>query len=76
MWLEAVDLLLQRLKHHVNLKDIKAISGAGMQHGTVFWSQQSEHLLQNVGKDGLVGLKDAFAHPFSPNWQVSLSLVY
>ena len=46
MWLEAIDLVLQRLKEQgADFSKIKGISGAGMQHGTVFWSKDAETLL-------------------------------
>ncbi|PVI00714.1 xylulose kinase [Periconia macrospinosa] len=80
LWLEAIDLVLQRLKEQgADLSKVQGISGAGMQHGTVFWSQDAEKLL--VGLDegktlaeqlegGAKGeRKGAFSHPFSPNWQ-------
>ena len=80
MWLEAIDLVLQRLKEQgADFSKIKGISGAGMQHGTVFWSEDAETLLGGLdgGKTLLEQLeggakgerKGAFSHPFSPNWQ-------
>lgn len=76
MWLEAVDLVLQRLKDEgVDFSKIRGLSGAGMQHGTVFWSKEAESLLANLdSKKTLLeqleeGQKSAFAHPHSPNWQ-------
>lgn len=76
MWLEAVDLVLQRLKDEgVDFGKIKGLSGAGMQHGTVFWSKDAESMLSNLdsSKTLLEQLenkqKSAFAHPHSPNWQ-------
>ncbi|KAF2797050.1 D-xylulose kinase-like protein [Melanomma pulvis-pyrius CBS 109.77] len=80
MWLEAIDLVLHRLKEQgADFSKIRGISGAGMQHGTVFWSQDAETLLGGLdgGKTLLEQLdggakgekKGAFSHPFSPNWQ-------
>lgn len=80
LFLEAIDLVLQRLKKQgADFSKVQGISGAGMQHGTVFWSQDAEHLLANLdaGKTLLEQLeggakgerKGAFSHPFSPNWQ-------
>ncbi|OCK81711.1 xylulose kinase [Lepidopterella palustris CBS 459.81] len=80
MWLEAVDLVLQRLKDAgMDFSKVKGISGAGMQHGTVFWSRDAETLLGGLdaGKTLLEQLeggsegerRGAFSHPFSPNWQ-------
>jgi xylulokinase len=72
LFLEAIDLVLQRLKEQgADFSKVQGISGAGMQHGTVFWSKESEHLLANLdsGKALVEQLEKAFSHPFSPNWQ-------
>ncbi|KAF1841319.1 D-xylulose kinase-like protein [Cucurbitaria berberidis CBS 394.84] len=80
LFLEAIDLVLQRLKDQgADFSKVQGISGAGMQHGTVFWSKDAETLLGNLdgGKTLLEQLeggakgekKGAFSHPFSPNWQ-------
>jgi xylulokinase len=72
LWLEAVDLVLQRLQQQeVDFGRIKGISGAGMQHGIVCWSSNATELLEALKPDETLAsqLPDAFAHPFSPNWQ-------
>ncbi|KAJ4373785.1 hypothetical protein N0V83_002524 [Neocucurbitaria cava] len=80
LFLEAIDLVLQRLKDlGADFSKVQGISGAGMQHGTVFWSEDAETLLGNLdaGKTLVEQLeggakgerKGAFSHPFSPNWQ-------
>jgi xylulokinase len=80
MWLEALDLALQRLKEKgLEFGKVRGVSGAGMQHGTVFWSHDAEALLTGLdaGKTLVEQLeagakgerRGAFAHPFSPNWQ-------
>jgi xylulokinase len=80
MWLEALDLVLQRLRESgLDFTKIRGISGAGMQHGTVFWSHDAENLLRELdaGKSLVEQLEPeskgertgAFSHPFSPNWQ-------
>lgn len=80
LWLEAIELVLQRLKDQgADFSKVQGISGAGMQHGTVFWSHDAETLLASLdaGKTLLEQLeggakgerKGAFSHPFSPNWQ-------
>ena len=49
MFLDAVNLVLDRLRDDgLDFSRVKAISGAGMQHGTVFWSAQAEGLLANL----------------------------
>jgi xylulokinase len=72
MWLEAVDIVLARLHDDkCPFERIKGISGAGQQHGSVFWSPKGEDLLGSLRKEeSLVGqLENGFAHPWSPNWQ-------
>ncbi|KAF8864121.1 actin-like ATPase domain-containing protein [Acephala macrosclerotiorum] len=73
MWLEAVDIVLQRLKEKgAPFQRIKGISGAGQQHGSVYWSKMGEELLGSLNpEETLVSQleKKGFAHPFSPNWQ-------
>lgn len=80
MWLEAIDIVLNRLwEDGLDFSRVRGISGAGMQHGTVFWSRDAENILANLdpGKTLLEQLesgskgerKGAFSHPFSPNWQ-------
>lgn len=72
MWLEAVDLVLQRLKEKkCPFPRIKGISGAGQQHGSVYWSQTGEQLLGSLKPEEpiIAQLEKAFSHPFSPNWQ-------
>lgn len=73
MWLEAVDIVLQRLKDKgTPFQKIKGISGAGQQHGSVYWNNTGEEMLGKLKpEETLVDqlAKAAFAHPFSPNWQ-------
>jgi hypothetical protein len=73
MWIEALDLVLARLEENgTPFARIKGISGAGQQHGSVFWSGKGEELLANLNpKQSLVEQlsPNGFSHPFSPNWQ-------
>lgn len=80
MWLEAIDLVLSRLKDSgLDFSKVRGVSGAGMQHGTVFWSADADSQMAALdgGKSLVEQLKPgtvdkatgAFAHPFSPNWQ-------
>ncbi|KAK4039919.1 hypothetical protein C8A01DRAFT_16155 [Parachaetomium inaequale] len=72
MWLESLDLVLQRLQDkNTPLNRIRGISGSCQQHGSVYWSRQAEALLGALKSDKpLVDqLKDAFSHPYAPNWQ-------
>ena len=80
MWLDAINLVLDRLSQAgLDFGQVKGLSGAGMQHGTVFWSKDADNLLFNLdpGKSLAEQLepgskgerRGAFAHPMSPNWQ-------
>ncbi|PFH61021.1 hypothetical protein XA68_18386 [Ophiocordyceps unilateralis] len=71
MWLEALDLVLARLGDAAVLRRVRAVSGAGQQHGSVFWNAEAEKLLGALdSRRHLVDqLPAALAHPWSPNWQ-------
>lgn len=78
MWMEALELVLARLRDAgCDLSRVAGISGAGMQHGTVFWSREAEALLAHLDParslvEQLSTWPDrgaALAHPHSPNWQ-------
>jgi xylulokinase len=72
MWLQALDVVLGRLKEKgLDFSRVRGISGAGQQHGSVYWNVDSEAILSSL--DGSKTLQQqldgAFAHPYSPNWQ-------
>lgn len=71
MWLEALDLVLARLKEKISLGDIKGISGSCQQHGSVYWASGAEAKLAALSADSALvdQLKDSFSHPYAPNWQ-------
>ena len=74
LWLQALDGVLEGLKSQgLDFSRVKGISGAGQQHGSVYWGREAERMLQ--GLDAGRGLEEqlsgAFSHPFSPNWQDS-----
>ena len=72
LWLQAVDQVLERLKQKgLDFRRIKGISGAGQQHGSVYWSQKAETILSALKPEcTLEGqLSEAFSWPYSPNWQ-------
>ncbi|KAI9724852.1 MAG: hypothetical protein M1812_000128 [Candelaria pacifica] len=73
MWLEALDLVLRRLQERgIDFGRVKGISGAGMQHGSVYWSTEAESLLAKLDQSqSLVEqlAPKAFSHANSPNWQ-------
>ncbi|KAF2155865.1 putative D-Xylulose kinase [Myriangium duriaei CBS 260.36] len=81
MWLDAIELVLSRLRDQgCQFQRIKGLSGAGMQHGTVFWSLAADKLLASLDPDKTLQAQlepstkvsereGAFSHPDSPNWQ-------
>lgn len=72
MWLEAVDLVMQRLKEkNCPFERIRGISGAGQQHGSVYWSGNGEKILGSLNSEGALvdQLEKAFSWKYSPNWQ-------
>ncbi|KAJ5794527.1 Carbohydrate kinase FGGY N-terminal [Penicillium paradoxum] len=74
LWLQALDGVLESLrKQGLDFRRVKGISGAGQQHGSVYWGQNAESLLRNLdsSKSLETQLEGAFSHPYSPNWQDS-----
>lgn len=74
MWVEALDLVLQRLKKsNLDFGKIAAISGSGQQHGSVFWKKGSKEILSSldVEKPLLDQLGNAFSIKESPIWMDS-----
>ncbi|GAD99699.1 D-xylulose kinase [Paecilomyces variotii No. 5] len=72
LWLQALDGVLNKLKEQgLDFSRVKGISGAGQQHGSVYWSNDAEKLLKSLQKEKTLEeqLEGAFSHPYSPNWQ-------
>ncbi|PFH51844.1 hypothetical protein AMATHDRAFT_58377 [Amanita thiersii Skay4041] len=75
MWLDAMDILLQRMKAAgVDFGVVLAISGAAQQHGSVYWSTHAKQALASLAPDK--SLKEqlfpqAFTVHNSPIWQDS-----
>ena len=72
MWLRALDTVLERLKDDgLDFKRVRGISGAGMQHGSVYWNPDAEAILGSMdgSKPLEQHLEGAFARQYSPNWQ-------
>ncbi|CAO0802749.1 unnamed protein product [Mucor circinelloides] len=71
MWVKAMDLLMQALKGTPYIGSIRGISGAGQQHGSVYWNKSGiDKLSQLDDKSTLANqLKDAFSINQSPIWQ-------
>ena len=74
MWLQALDNVLAQLGGQgLDFTRVNGISGAGQQHGSVYWGHEADQLLGNLdSKKGLEEqLSGAFSNPYSPNWQDS-----
>lgn len=74
MWLQALDAVLQDLKHQgLDFSLVRGISGAGQQHGSVYWNESVEEILGGLdeGKTLEDQLQQALSYPYSPNWQDS-----
>ena len=72
MWLQAIDTVLHRLQDQgIDFGRVMGLSGAGQQHGSVYWNKEGEHALRNLEKDKTLQsqLDHAFSYPYSPNWQ-------
>lgn len=79
MWLESLDLVLQRLCDNlaaltppVSASRIRGVSGSGQQHGSVYWNRDAAGILAALDGDKLLVEQlgsDALAHEWSPNWQ-------
>ncbi|OVA04189.1 Carbohydrate kinase [Macleaya cordata] len=74
MWVEALDLLLEKLtKSKLDCGRISAVSGSGQQHGSVYWKNGSSAKLASLDsskplKDQLI---DVFSTKESPIWMDS-----
>ncbi|CAK7344731.1 unnamed protein product [Dovyalis caffra] len=74
MWVEALDLVLQRLvKSGLDFGKIAALSGSGQQHGSVYWKTGGSEILSSLdSKKPLVDqLGNAFSTKESPIWMDS-----
>ncbi|KAL0361201.1 UNVERIFIED_CONTAM: Xylulose kinase [Sesamum radiatum] len=71
MWVEALDLIIQRLEmSKLDLGKIIAVSGSAQQHGSVYWKTGSSKVLASLdSKKPLVDqLGDVFSVTESPIW--------
>ncbi|KAL1822944.1 hypothetical protein ACET3Z_009722 [Daucus carota] len=70
MWVEAFDLMLERLQKKLDLNKVTAVSGSAQQHGSVYWKKNSSAILSSLDpKKPLVDqLRYAFSVNESPIW--------
>jgi len=76
MWVEALDILFEDLKtDNIDLSSIKAISGSGQQHGSVYLNSEARDRLRRLDSNlSLVKqLKNIFSRNTSPIWMDSSS---
>ncbi|XP_010482243.1 PREDICTED: xylulose kinase-like [Camelina sativa] len=75
MWVEALDLILQKLSSDsdFDFSKVIAVSGSGQQHGSVYWSKGSSEVLRSL--DSKRSLKEQLENVFSvkesPIWMDS-----
>jgi xylulokinase len=74
MWAEALDLMFSDLwAQGVDLSEIRAISGSGQQHGSVYWNSEGRVSLEGLVPDVPLAeqLRGSFARESSPIWMDS-----
>lgn len=77
MWVEALELLLNKLanSNKFPLEKVRAISGSAQQHGSVYWRQGANEMLQSLNPS--LSLTSQLEHAFSlkntPIWMDSSS---
>ncbi len=70
MWLDALELLLEDLAEQCDLSEVKAISGAGQQHGSVYLNDQWFQIVDTLeaSKSLSEQLAPTFSRATSPIW--------
>ncbi|XP_022341820.2 xylulose kinase-like [Crassostrea virginica] len=71
MWVKAFDLLLDKMKKDgFPFEKVACISGAGQQHGSVYWKTGSGEVLRNLSEKSTLEeqLQNGFSIPDSPIW--------
>ncbi|KAL4001584.1 NACHT, LRR and PYD domains-containing protein 1 [Sarotherodon galilaeus] len=76
MWVKALDLLLDKMKRAgLDFSRVRALSGSGQQHGSVFWRRGASETLKHLDLDQDLHqlLQDSFSVSDSPVWMDSSS---
>ncbi|XP_066540187.1 xylulose kinase isoform X2 [Hoplias malabaricus] len=76
MWVKALDLILEKMKRAgFDFSRVKALSGSGQQHGSVYWRKGARQLLQHLDPEKNLHslLQDSFSIHNSPVWMDSSS---
>ncbi|XP_067398864.1 xylulose kinase isoform X3 [Emydura macquarii macquarii] len=74
MWVKALDMILEKMKSSgFNFSHVRAFSGAGQQHGSVYWKEGASQILKNLSPDLPLHqlLKACFSVRDSPVWMDS-----
>jgi len=74
MWVKALDMLLDKLRvEEVDFSRIGGISGAGQQHGSVYWRTGAQDILENLQPERFMHeqLASVFSVLDSPIWMDS-----
>ncbi|XP_011405024.2 PREDICTED: xylulose kinase-like [Amphimedon queenslandica] len=74
MWVEALDILLNKLKSlNFPFEKVAGISSSGQQHGSVYWRKGSEEVLKSLEPSQTLAsqLQSVFSIPQSPIWMDS-----
>ena len=79
MWVKALDIILLRLKNApFDISRVVSVSGAGQQHGSVFWAKGASKMLSTLSPDKPLfdQLLKGFSVPDSPIWMDSSTEKY
>ncbi|XP_039609588.1 xylulose kinase isoform X2 [Polypterus senegalus] len=74
MWVQALDILLAKMKTSgFDFASVKALSGSGQQHGSVYWKKGACKILQSTSCNKSLHdlLKNCFSVTDSPVWMDS-----
>nr|XP_048693492.1 xylulose kinase isoform X8 [Caretta caretta] len=74
MWVKALDMILEKMKSSgFKFSHVRAFSGAGQQHGSVYWKEGASQILKNLSPDLPLHqlLKACFSVSDSPVWMDS-----
>ncbi|XP_059018048.1 xylulose kinase isoform X1 [Mustela lutreola] len=78
MWVQALDIILERMKASgFDFSQVLALSGAGQQHGSVYWKAGASRVLTSLSPDLLLHkqLQECFSIRDSPVWMDSSTTV-
>ncbi|XP_051910886.1 xylulose kinase isoform X3 [Hippocampus zosterae] len=76
MWVKALDLLLERMREAgFDFSRVRALSGSGQQHGSVYWKKGAAAVLRGLRSQHGLGrqLQDCFSVRDCPVWMDSSS---